>query len=144
MIERGAVFGGEENGGLIFPHHQYCRDGGMASAAMLEIMAQRDMPLSALVAEVPPYSVVKTKVPCAHERKEQILRAILDRGQAEGKHLDDTDGVKITEEEGWALVRPSGTEPIIRIYAESTRQDHAERLAQTYKQWVESFLAEKR
>jgi len=144
MMELDAIFGGEENGGLIFPNHQYCRDAGMASAAVLELMAQRDMPLSALVAEVPPYAVVKTKVPCSHETKEEVMRAIIHRAQAEDKCIDDTDGVKIIEEDGWALMRPSGTEPIMRIYVESKQQDRAEHFARTYEQWVLDIMAEKR
>jgi phosphomannomutase/phosphoglucomutase len=54
MIDCNAVFGGEENGGLIFPRHQYCRDAGMASAVMLEIISTKKS-LSQLVEEVPKY-----------------------------------------------------------------------------------------
>jgi len=144
MIELNAIFGGEENGGLIFPDHQYCRDAGMTSAAVLELLAQRDMPLSSLVEEVPLYTVVKTKVPCSYEIKEEVMRAIISRAQAEDKCIDDTDGVKIIEEDGWVLMRPSGTEPIMRIYAESKQHDKAEGFARTYMQWVLDIMAEKR
>lgn len=143
MIEIQAVFGGEENGGLIFPQHQYCRDGGMASAALLELMAQREEPLSELVAEVPDYALVKSKVACSHQDKPAVMESFRQRAQNEGLKTDTTDGVKIEGEGGWVLVRPSGTEPIIRIYAQSKRQHQAERLASHYREWVEELVAEK-
>ncbi len=130
MIEMDATFGGEENGGLIFPGHQYCRDGGMATAAVLEIMALRDMPLSALADEVPSYALVKTKVPCINEQKQAVMQAFVD---GEQRKVDTTDGAKVMYADAWVLVRPSGTEPIIRVYVEATEQERAEELAGRYK-----------
>ncbi|MGC9554127.1 MAG: phosphoglucosamine mutase [Thermoplasmatota archaeon] len=143
MREMEATFGGEENGGLIFPRHQYCRDGGMASAALLELMAQREEPLSELVAEVPDYALVKSKVACSHQNKPAVMESFRQRAQNEGLETDTTDGVKIVAEEGWVLVRPSGTEPIIRIYAQSRQQRQAEQMASRYREWVEELVAEK-
>lgn len=131
MIEIGATFGGEENGGLIFPEHQYCRDGGMASAAILEIMAVKNKKLSELVEEIPEYHLAKTKVKCINERKEEVMKAFVKN--EEGK-VDLTDGAKIYTENAWVLVRPSGTEPIIRIYAESRDENTANELADEYKE----------
>ena len=140
MIEVGATFGGEENGGLIFPEHQYCRDGGMASAAILEIMAVRGKKLSELVAEIPEYHLAKTKVKCSNEKKKEVMEAFV---KNEEGNVDLTDGAKIYMENGWVLVRPSGTEPIIRIYAESKEKEMAGRLADEYKKKIEEIIAEK-
>ncbi|MGC9307437.1 MAG: phosphoglucosamine mutase [Thermoplasmatota archaeon] len=137
MIEVDATFGGEENGGLIFPGHQYCRDGGMATAALLEIMALRDMPLSALAAEVPSYALVKTKVSCPHERKQEIMQAFID---AEEGEVDTTDGAKVMFDDAWVLVRPSGTEPIIRVYVEATEPSRAEELAERYRNRIAELV----
>ena len=52
------------------------------------------------------------------------------------KKIDETDGVKLFEKDGWILMRPSGTEPIFRIYAESKNRHHAKRLASSYKKIV--------
>lgn len=138
MIEINATFGGEENGGLIFPEHQYCRDGGMASAAMLEIMALKNKKLSELVAEVPAYHLSKTKVKCSNDMKKKVMDAFV---KNEGK-ADLTDGVKIYMENAWVLVRPSGTEPIIRIYAESKDKETAENLADKYREKLERIISE--
>ena len=69
-----AVFGGEENGGLIFPEMQYCRDSAMAIAKILEIMANENKTLSELIKEVPIYEVFKTKMPCPNDKKEKVMK----------------------------------------------------------------------
>ncbi|HHF55701.1 MAG TPA: phosphoglucosamine mutase [Thermoplasmatales archaeon] len=135
MVEVDAVFGGEENGGLMFPSHQYCRDGGMATAAMLELLAKKGRSLSELIAEVPSYHLIKTKVRCENNR--EVMEKLKDA--IKGK-VDYTDGIKVYTERGWVLIRPSGTEPIIRIYAEAKKREDAEKLADKYKKLVESHL----
>lgn len=124
MIEVGAVFGGEENGGLIFPEHQYCRDGAMTVAKVLEIVA-REGPLSALVDRIPQYCQDKRKLVCPDEKKEAVLEGLVRHYRDE--KVDTTDGVKICYAEGWTLVRPSGTEPLFRIYSEARTEAEAKR-----------------
>jgi len=122
MIEVGAVFGGEENGGLIFPRHQYCRDGAMTVAKMLEIVTA-DGPLSKLVDRIPLYSQDKRKMSCPDDRKEKVLAALV-KYYAD-QRVDTTDGVKICYDDGWTLVRPSGTEPLFRVYSEARSAEDA-------------------
>ncbi len=129
MKEINAVFGGEENGGLIFPEHQFCRDGGMASIAILELMANKEKGLSELIKEIPHYFLVKTKVKC--DNKKEIIERL--KSEIKGDKIDYTDGIKVYFEDGWVLIRPSGTEPIIRIYAESKNKENAEKLVEKYK-----------
>ncbi|HJH32693.1 MAG TPA: phosphoglucosamine mutase [Methanosarcinaceae archaeon] len=125
MMETDAVFGGEGNGGLIFPEHQYCRDGGMACAKLLEIIAAGTT-LSEFARSVPEYFNSKTKTCC------DDLTAIMERVKADvldgNAEVDTTDGIKIWYDDGWVLIRPSGTEPIIRIFAESKTKAKAEEL----------------
>jgi len=137
MLEIGAVFGGEGNGGLIFPEHQYCRDGAMSCAKLLEIMAGGKK-LSEMAKSVPTYFNSKTKVEC-HDLKAVMekLKAEVATGQMK---IDTTDGVKIWYEDGWVLIRPSGTEPIIRIFAESRTNERALELMGTGVQLVEKYV----
>jgi len=128
MLAEGAAFGGEENGGIIFPAHQFCRDGGMTLAKMLEILAKEGRPLSRLVAALPQYSLSKAAVEVPVPRRQAILDALV--VLVKGRHVDTTDGVKILEPDGWVLVRPSGTEPLFRIYAEARTAERAKALAQ--------------
>lgn len=139
MIEVKATFGGEENGGLIFPNHQYCRDAGMATASILEIMALKKKTLSELVNEVPHYFLVKTKVKCTNEKKKEVMEKFL---QMEKNEVDLTDGAKIYFDDGWVLIRPSGTEPIIRIYAEGKSKEKAEEIAKEYKSRLGEIISD--
>ena len=127
MMEVNAVFGGEGNGGLIFPKHQYCRDGAMGCAKVLEILAGGKK-LSELAQSVPHYFNEKTKTP---SKNTQATMEIVSKEASGLVHrLDTTDGVKIWYEDGWVLIRPSGTEPIFRVYAEAKKQERAEELMQ--------------
>lgn len=127
MMEVNAVFGGEGNGGLIFPKHQYCRDGAMACAKILEILAGGKK-LSELAKSVPQYFNAKTKIPSVNTQA--TMEKVKDEASSLGLKMDTTDGVKIWYEDGWVLIRPSGTEPIFRIFAEAKKQERAEELMQ--------------
>ncbi len=140
MMESNALFGGEENGGLIFPNHQFCRDGGMAAAKVVEILAKSQKTLSQLVAELPRYHLYKTKVKCPDELKEPALEQFVKI--MEDKRIDDTDGVKILMEGSWVLVRPSGTEAIYRIFAEAESHEKAKNLAEDNKKAILDVIAD--
>lgn len=127
MMEVNAVFGGEGNGGLIFPKHQYCRDGAMACAKVLEILAGGKK-LSELAKSVPQYFNAKTKIPS--KNTQTTMEIVKNEASGPGRTIDATDGVKIWYEDGWVLIRPSGTEPIFRVFAEAKNQERAEELMQ--------------
>ena len=113
LIESGSpvIFGGEGNGGLIFPDHQFCRDGGMTAAIMVAILASRGQKLSQLLEQLPKRHMIKNKISAVKGV------AILEALKSAYSHgiIDETDGVKIFKGNSWALVRASGTEPLIRI-----------------------------
>ena len=127
MMEVGAVFGGEGNGGLIFPKHQYCRDGAMACAKILEIMVGGKK-FSELTKSVPVYFNAKTKTPSRDVMG--TMERIREETSSLGLITDTIDGVKIWYDDGWVLIRPSGTEPIFRVFAEAKKQERAEELMQ--------------
>jgi phosphomannomutase/phosphoglucomutase len=127
MYELGATFGGEENGGLIFPEHQFCRDGAMAAAKMLEILAHHREPLSGLIAGLPQYQLFKMSVPHPFGMKDAIMEEVKKR-TADLKVIA-VDGVKVIHDDGWVLIRPSGTESIFRVFAEARDKEKAEKLA---------------
>ena len=137
MMEKGGVFGGEENGGLIFAEFQYCRDGAMAAAKVLEIVAKL-WKLSEINDRIPQYCQCKLKTACPEEKKKKVVAELA--SSVSGKRIDRTDGLKIFFDEGWVLLRPSGTEPVFRIYSESKTKTRAEQLAEDYKKRVESIV----
>ena len=115
------IFGGEGNGGLIYPDHQFCRDGGMTAAMMVAILASSEKPLSELISELPHRVILKDKITTHNGNR--IIDFIKTRYPKE--ILDETDGVKIHRHNSWILVRASGTEPIVRIIIDSDNQNEA-------------------
>ena len=117
MKAQKCVIGGEGNGGVIDPQVVYIRDSLVAMAWTLQLLAGEDRPLSQIVADMPAYSIVKTKFLCEAERAAIILDAV--RNEFSTERVNDTDGLRIDWPEGWVQIRRSNTEPIIRIIAEA-------------------------
>lgn len=128
LKEIGADLGGEENGGVFYPPHQPVRDGAMTAAQVVEILAAGRESLSELIGELPRYASAKTKVPVPAEKKDRILDVLL--RMTEGQNRVTLDGVKLIYGEGWILMRPSGTEPLWRCFAEGKSQKTADKLCQ--------------
>ena len=121
MLDNKAIFGGEE-GGMIFPEHQLCRDGAMTAAKMLECIA-KEGPLSKQISKLPVYHIIKRKIDCPDDLKDPLLKFLKDANK--GAKADMTDGLKLIYADGWVLARPSGTEPKFRVYSESKNKDVA-------------------
>ena len=139
MKEINAKLGGEENGGVFYGPHQSVRDGAMTTALILEIMASTGAKLSKLVEEQPQYFIEKGKVDCPENKKEKLLKEL--REKIKGKNVSTIDGVKIWfEDKSAILVRPSGTEPTYRLYAEAKTQEKALKLVEEYSELVRKSL----
>lgn len=136
MIKEKALIGGEENGGIIYGKHQYCRDGAMAAALVLDLMAKERKKVSNLLKEIPDYSIVKSQV---HLKKkwEEIKPSVID--YVSGRKTDEMDGIKVIEKDGWALIRPSGTEPIVRVYGQSKDYEKAKKLNREFVELIEKI-----
>ena len=135
MIENNAFIGGEENGGFIYGKHQYCRDGAMAVALMLELMAREEKPVSEIIASVPRFYIIRESV-----KYNGNWNAVMDqiRNKLKNWTFDLTDGIKAIRDDDWVLVRPSGTEPIIRIFGQSESMERAFDLADDIKSMIQS------
>lgn len=137
MIETGAVFGGEENGGLIFPELQYCRDGAMTVAKMLEYVA-RNGSLQKRIDALPAYFTDKRKLECPAAMRDDLMKHLMEANAT--RNMDSTDGLKILYSDGWVLLRPSGTEQIFRIYSEARDAETAEKRGAYYENIVKDYL----
>ncbi|MFQ6053967.1 MAG: phosphoglucosamine mutase, partial [Candidatus Bathyarchaeia archaeon] len=135
MVEEGIRLGGEENGGIMYGPHQPVRDGTMSMVLVLEIMAREGRPLSELFGELPQYSQMKAKVPCPEELKRRALEAL--REAVEAPKVETIDGVKLWYRDGsWILIRPSGTEPVFRLYAEADNPERVAALIEEHRELV--------
>jgi len=121
-----AVFGGEGNGGPIDPRVGLVRDSFVGMALILDAMAHTGLPVSRLAARLPRYAIFKTKSPLDPRRVSGAFRAL--EQHFAGAAADRTDGLRLDWPDKWLLVRPSNTEPIVRIVAEAGELDEARRL----------------
>ncbi len=118
------VMGGEGNGGLIYPGHQFCRDGAMTAAKMVSLLSLSEKPLSEMADSLPRYHMIKEKIRTGDVRA--LVSCLVERYRAEKPDL--TDGMRLNRDSSWALVRASGTEPLVRITVESRKKKEAEDL----------------
>ena len=132
MKARGAVLGGEGNGGVIDPTLHYGRDAMIGIALVLMHLATSGKKLSALKKEYPVYAMVKDKISFDPSLSPQSL---IDKvaSQFSPDTLDTRDGLKVDLPEAWVQLRKSNTEPIIRIYAEAKTSREAKALVEKVK-----------
>ena len=126
VLEHGCVLGGEGNGGVIDPRISLVRDSLSAISLVLQLMTREQKTISQLVAELPRYAMIKRKLELPRERVGAILERVADAFA--GERLNRTDGVRVDFAEGWVHVRPSNTEPVVRIIAEAADEPAAEAL----------------
>jgi phosphomannomutase/phosphoglucomutase len=132
MLREKAILGGEENGGIFYAPHQPVRDGTMATVLIMNSILENRMPLSKLMARLPRFFMAKEKRKCPDEKKNDAMRRIRQRL---GKRVTSTiDGVRADMKgRGWFLVRPSGTEPLIRIYVEGETENDLKGLLEEFR-----------
>ncbi len=117
MRAQRAVIGGEGNGGVIWPAVGYVRDSISTIALLLELMAHSGQRVSQLVASIRPYAILKHKVDIRPGMADAAVAALAEAFA--DQRIDTQDGIRIDTEGGWLHVRPSNTEPILRIIAEA-------------------------
>jgi phosphomannomutase len=123
--DEGALIGGEGNGGVMLPALHIGRDAPLGVALILHLLARTGVTLSRLVAAAPRYSIVKAKGPRGPELGPLYQRLRLRFPDASA---DERDGLRLAWPDRWLHVRPSGTEPIVRLIAEAPTEAEAEAL----------------
>jgi phosphomannomutase len=126
MQEVGALIGGEGNGGVIDPRVGWVRDPFIGMGMILNLLADSGRKLSELVAELPAYHIVKDKYTVDRERLPRLFAAL--RGRWPGVKVNEADGLRLDWEDRWVHVRPSNTEPIVRVIAEAPQAEQARQL----------------
>ena len=138
MLSTNALIGFEENGGFMFGKHNQVRDGCMSLALMLDLLATTGDSLSNKISKLPSSFTTKDKIQCSSQDAKSIILSL----KSEFPESDVSDGIKITiDSKNWVMIRPSGTEPIIRIYAESESQEKLDALMIKFLQKVKSIIS---
>lgn len=116
MKEIKADFGGEPSGSWIFPRISYCPDGIYAAARLVEILQEKG--LAEIRSELPEYPTLRDTIACDDSKKAKLMEEVKSKISSMGE-VSDIDGIRVQMDDGWVLVRPSGTEPKIRITAQA-------------------------
>ncbi|MGI0068179.1 MAG: phosphoglucosamine mutase, partial [Thermoplasmata archaeon] len=127
---------------MIFPKFQLARDGAMTAASVLDLLARGDEPLDVRLSEIPRYHLLKVKIAVPLDRRDAVLAAATDRLARGAEHVERIDGVKIYRTGGWVLLRPSGTEPLVRIFAEAKDAELAHSFAEEGVRAVRAALGD--
>lgn len=134
MLEHDAIIGGEGNGGIIYPTINTCRDSFTGIALILELMATRNKTISELINEIPQYVIKKDKWPIGSDLEE--IYSLLKNHFQEAK-IDEQDGIRFDwEDKSWIHLRPSNTEPIIRLFGEAKTKDRIDELFEQAKEII--------
>ena len=142
MKETNAVIGGEGNGGIIYPELHYGRDALVGIALFLTHLAKSGLTMSRLRNSYPGYFISKNKIELTPEINTDNVLAQMEKRYAK-QPVNTIDGVKIEFDKEWVHLRKSNTEPIIRIYAESSSNATADYLAQKIISDIKEIIAVK-
>jgi phosphoglucosamine mutase len=131
MKETGAAFGGEAAGVFIFSEFHNAPEPFLTACRILELMASTGESFGELISEIPIYPLRKAKVKCENEKKSAAMLALaksLPEAMVDTEEVITVDGIGISLKAGWVLVRPSGTEPVIRITCEAPSDKQVEKI----------------
>jgi phosphomannomutase len=138
MVARDAVIGGEGNGGVILPDVHLGRDALVAVALCLQHLLESGQSINDLVASLPQYQMVKSKIELGETNPDRIINKLI--AQFPPEKINQLDGLKIDERDYWVHLRKSNTEPIIRIIAEARTKKEAEKIVAEYSKRIKTLF----
>lgn len=146
MVKRNALIGLEENGGFMYGKLNQVRDGAMTTGLVLDMLTNFSLAnkatnsFSEIIASLKKIAQFKTKFKCpSKEVANKIVTKCLEHGSP--KKIEKLDGAKIwIDDESWIMIRPSGTEPLVRMYGESISQTLLDSKVKEYTRIIESVL----
>ncbi len=128
MKNNGAVFGGEACGAWVHPKFHYCPDGPLSAAFLLKALENEGKSIREFTAQVPAYITLRENFSCKNSQKHVVMTNIektLKSVFTDYTDFSAVDGIRLALKDGWLLVRPSGTEPLIRLTVEGESSEAA-------------------
>jgi phosphoglucosamine mutase len=145
MMKHKAVFGGEPVGAWVFPEHHMCPAGVLGALKVIEALEDTEKTLEEFIAVAPEYPLDRVKIECPEQHKAKAMKRIAEGYQdvyRDVESVSTVDGVRLEMENGWALIRPSGTEPLIRITVEGRTAQDVQSIMDEGKELVRKVLGE--
>ncbi len=140
MLKNKAILGGEENGGIFYAPHHPVRDGTMAAVLVLRAIVKNKLPLSRLISRLPKFPMAKEKYAVKSEEAKHRAMSKLE-SRLKGMVSSKLDGLKVeVRGKGWVLIRPSGTEALIRLYAEGNNEKDLQILLDEFKPMIQRAI----
>ena len=133
------VFAGASGGGYVFPSFLPAYDAIMSLGKLLELVAHSGRTLSELVEGLPRSTLVHVREPCPWSAKGLAMRQLIEA--VKGKQVDNTDGIKVFEPEGWVQVLPDPDEPVFHVYAEGASLEDSQALEEKYRAMLDGFVS---
>ncbi len=133
-LVKGGVIAGEEVGGVIWPEISLAKEGIYTAAKIVEAICEK--PLSRWIAELPDYRNIKEKIPADEDRKKALVEKMRRYATENGLDYIDKDGIRINYKNGWVIVRPSGTENYVRLFAEAKTMEEAKELITRHRKII--------
>jgi mannose-1-phosphate guanylyltransferase/phosphomannomutase len=133
------VFAGASGGGYVFPEFLPAYDAVMSIGKLLEVVAHSGRAVSELVEDLPQSTLVHVREPCPWSAKGLAMRQLIEA--VKGKQVDNTDGIKVFEPEGWVQVVPDPDEPVVHVFAEGGSLEDSRRLEEKYRVMLDGFVS---
>ena len=137
MRELNAPIGGEGNGGVILPEVHLGRDAPIGAALLLQLLVEEGRPLSSIVADLPRYVIVKDKLARPNASLDAVYGVL--RTAFPDAAADTQDGLRLSWTDRWVHIRPSGTEPIVRVIAEAPDEKAARELVRRSREPLDAL-----
>ena len=143
VVKEGALLGGEENGGIFYAPHHPVRDGTIAAVLVVNAIVRNRRPFSKLLDRLPRFHMVKEKIPCKEEAKSHAMNIL--KTKLKGRISSTLDGIRVDfEGRGWVLIRASGTEPLLRLYAEAKTKNRLQEILDEFRPLVLNAVGDRR
>ncbi|MFA7000177.1 MAG: phosphoglucosamine mutase [Candidatus Paceibacterota bacterium] len=134
MLAHNAILSGEGNGGIIYPTINTCRDSFVGLSLILELMAERNKTISTLMDELPKYIIKKDKWPLGSDLNQMYIKL---KDYFKDATYDEQDGLRLDlPDSSWLHLRPSNTEPIIKLFGEAKTQERIDELFEETKKVI--------
>jgi len=135
----GGIFAMEISAHFFLPTYYIFDDPMLMTLKLAQLVGSDGRPLSEIVDAIPSYPFIEEGFACPDELKFRVNELVEEHWRERGARIDTTDGVKVMFEDGWAMLRPSNTQPLVRLFAEARTQGRLDQLVAEFTDLFEEM-----